>query len=84
MQVYSSGLSEEILGRAIKQHNLPRDEIVIMTKAFFPVSRDQAQLIFPGPAADADGYVNQYGLSRKVFHSSPFSRFQLTVRKAHL
>ena len=26
-QIYSNGLSEEILGRAIKEHNLPRDEI---------------------------------------------------------
>ena len=31
-QVYSNGLSEVILGKAIKQHNLPRDEIVVMTK----------------------------------------------------
>lgn len=30
--VYSNGLSEIILGKAIKQHNLPRDEIVVMTK----------------------------------------------------
>ena len=31
-QVYSNGLSEIILGKAIKQHDLPRDEIVVMTK----------------------------------------------------
>ena len=31
-QVYSNGRSEIILGKAIKQHNLPRDEIVVMTK----------------------------------------------------
>ena len=31
-QVYSNGLSEVILGKAIKQHNLPREEIVVMTK----------------------------------------------------
>lgn len=30
--VYSNGLSEIILGKAIKQHNLPQDEIVVMTK----------------------------------------------------
>jgi hypothetical protein len=30
--VYSNGLSEVILGKAIKQHKLPRDEIVVMTK----------------------------------------------------
>lgn len=34
--VYSDGRSEEILGKAIKQYNLPRDEIVILTKASFP------------------------------------------------
>ena len=29
--VYSNGRSEEILGKAIKQFNMNRDEIVIMT-----------------------------------------------------
>ena len=32
-QVYSNGHSEIILGKAIKQLGLPRDEIVVMTKA---------------------------------------------------
>lgn len=31
-QVYSDGHSEIILGKAIKSLNLPRDEIVVMTK----------------------------------------------------
>ena len=31
-KVYSNGASEVILGKAIKQLNLPRDEIVVMTK----------------------------------------------------
>ena len=30
--VYSNGESERILGKAIKKYNLPRDEIVVMTK----------------------------------------------------
>ena len=30
--MYSNGLSEVILGKAIKQLNLPREEIVVMTK----------------------------------------------------
>ncbi|KAJ7364283.1 aryl-alcohol dehydrogenase [Mycena albidolilacea] len=64
--MYSGGLSEEILGHAIKQHNFPRDEIVIMTKVFYPVPRDQTTLLNGGPEDDAEGYVNQYGLSRKV------------------
>ncbi|KAG8700344.1 hypothetical protein FRC08_004758 [Ceratobasidium sp. 394] len=32
---YSNGESERILGKAIKQLNLPRDEIVVMTKVMF-------------------------------------------------
>ena len=40
--VYSNGLSEEILGRAIKQLNLPREEIVVMTKV-----RGAFLVIFP-------------------------------------
>ncbi|KAH8113758.1 NADP-dependent oxidoreductase domain-containing protein [Phellopilus nigrolimitatus] len=36
--VYSNGLSEIILGKAIKKYNFPRDEIVVMTKArLFPL-----------------------------------------------
>jgi hypothetical protein len=35
-QVYSNGLAEVILGKAIKQLNLPRDEIVVMTKVCVP------------------------------------------------
>src|SRR5687767_10241094 len=34
--MYSSGLSEEILGRAIRDF-VPRDEVVIATKVFFPM-----------------------------------------------
>ncbi|KZP25831.1 hypothetical protein FIBSPDRAFT_1041198 [Athelia psychrophila] len=38
MGVYSNGLPEVILGKAIKQHNFNRDEIVAMTKrAIFTV-----------------------------------------------
>lgn len=38
MQIYSNGLSEVILGKAIKQFNLPREELVIMTKVCINVS----------------------------------------------
>jgi len=31
-QVYSNGASEIVLGKAIKQLDLPREEIVVMTK----------------------------------------------------
>ena len=33
--VYSNGRSEEILGKAIKEFNMNRDEIVVMTCVYF-------------------------------------------------
>jgi len=59
--VYSNGLSEIVLGKAIKQHNLPRDEIVVMTKLFFTVGKEYGTT----DKSEALGYVNQSGLSRK-------------------
>ncbi|KAJ7476087.1 aryl-alcohol dehydrogenase [Mycena latifolia] len=68
--VYSNGLSEEVLGRAIKEHKLPRDEIVVLTKVFFALSHSEEETLFGVPDLDAVGYVNQYGLSRKHIFDS--------------
>ena len=52
--MYSLGVSEQILGRALKDFGPPRDRVVIATKAFSPMSDDP----------------NDRGLSRKhLFHS---------------
>ncbi|KAJ3825151.1 Aldo/keto reductase [Lentinula raphanica] len=86
--IYSNGLSEVILGKAIKQLNLPREEIVVMTKASLfsiilisfmmnysllynsymhidPTPNYQGGVYMTFEKADQDGYVNQYGGSRK-------------------
>ncbi|KAG5352690.1 hypothetical protein C0989_001032 [Termitomyces sp. Mn162] len=69
--VYSNGLSEIILGNAIKQLQLPREEIVILTKVFNVVARDYGtNFIMSGTNPDEIGYVNQHGLSRKHIFSS--------------
>jgi 1-deoxyxylulose-5-phosphate synthase len=47
--IYSEGVSEEILGRALKEFRVPRDQVVIATKVFQPMGQDP----------------NQRGLSRK-------------------
>ncbi|KAJ7300924.1 NADP-dependent oxidoreductase domain-containing protein [Mycena albidolilacea] len=71
---YSNGVSEEILGRVIKKHNLHRDEIVVMTKVFFPVSKNPSETMYTVPDLDAVGYSNQYGLSGKhIFDSVKYS-----------
>ncbi|KAF8671474.1 Aldo kereductase [Rhizoctonia solani] len=77
--VYSNGESERILGKAIKQLGLPRDEIVVMTKVYGIVKREPS-IPGPGPEADAAGYVNQYGLSRKhIFESIKHSLERLEL-----
>ncbi|KDN43168.1 hypothetical protein RSAG8_06321, partial [Rhizoctonia solani AG-8 WAC10335] len=70
---YSNGLSETILGNAIKKFNLPRDEIVVMTKVYFPVGKEQnipSTELFQLDKLEAKGYVNQFGLSRKHIFDS--------------
>ncbi|KAJ7273935.1 NADP-dependent oxidoreductase domain-containing protein [Mycena rebaudengoi] len=77
---YSNGLSEEILGRAIKTHKLPRDKIVVMTKVFAPISPEPTTVLYDVPNYDRDGYVNQYGLSRKhIFDSVKHSLRRLDL-----
>lgn len=77
--VYSNGVSEVILGKAIKELKLPRQEIVIMTKVFFAVTPGR-NLFATGEKPDEIGYVNQHGLSRKpIFESvkASLERLQL-------
>ncbi|ORZ06503.1 NADP-dependent oxidoreductase domain-containing protein [Absidia repens] len=63
--VYSNGISEEIMGKAIKQFNMPRGRIVVATKAFFKVRpRDEAFNTDFYPVKNP-GDVNEFGLSRK-------------------
>ncbi|KAF9021650.1 Aldo/keto reductase [Hymenopellis radicata] len=67
---YSNGLSEIILGKAIKQFELPREEIVIMTKVYVPVMRRPGDQWLPTMNLDQMGYVNQHGLNRKHIFDS--------------
>ncbi|EIW61070.1 aryl-alcohol dehydrogenase [Trametes versicolor FP-101664 SS1] len=79
--VYSNGLSEVILGKAIKELELPRDELVIMTKLFQPVASDVSlNLVVLGKKPEEVGIINQHGLSRKhIFDSvkASLQRLQL-------
>jgi len=75
--VYSNGHSEIILGKAIKQLGLPRDEIVVMTKVYFAVGKGFSSTFNAG---DKEGYVNQHGLSRKhIFESVKHSLERLQL-----
>ncbi|KAG9017565.1 hypothetical protein FRB90_000770 [Tulasnella sp. 427] len=67
--LYSNGLSEVILGKAIKQHNLPRDEIVVMTKLWGTVARTTSEALAWASQEELgkNRYTNQQGLSRKNY-----------------
>ncbi|KAK0478067.1 aryl-alcohol dehydrogenase [Armillaria luteobubalina] len=70
--VYSNEQSEVVLGKAIKQENLPRDGITVMTKVFHPVSLNIDGLV-DGKAkeyADTHRYANQYSLAREHIFDS--------------
>ncbi|KAF2786564.1 Aldo/keto reductase [Melanomma pulvis-pyrius CBS 109.77] len=65
---YSTGTSEVIVGKAIKKYNIPRPNLVIMTKVFFGVDEAVTAKGYTDPvlAMTNDGYmVNRVGLSRK-------------------
>ncbi|EPS94270.1 hypothetical protein FOMPIDRAFT_1026254 [Fomitopsis schrenkii] len=65
--IYSNGLSEIMLGKAIRELKLPREELVIMTKIFAPIAPTyDVNIQFQGLSAEKDfGIINQQGLSRK-------------------
>ncbi|KAI0083598.1 aryl-alcohol dehydrogenase [Irpex rosettiformis] len=78
---YSSGLSEIMLGKAIKALNMPREELVIMTKLFAPLGPEHGINIFGSGKTPLDyGIINQWGLNRKhIFDSvkASLKRLQL-------
>ncbi|KAI0260235.1 Aldo/keto reductase [Gloeopeniophorella convolvens] len=78
--VYSNGASEVILGKAIKQLNLPREEIVVMTKLHGVVARTYGERYWGANDGDNFGYVNQYGQSRKHI----FDSVQLSLKRLQL
>ncbi|EIW83033.1 aryl-alcohol dehydrogenase [Coniophora puteana RWD-64-598 SS2] len=79
--MYSNGLSEVIVGNAIKKLNLPRDEIVVMTKVYNVVGKTPGERVFKSSEnPDNLGYVNQRGLSRKhIFQSIKHSLERLQL-----
>lgn len=61
--MYSNGVSEEIIGKAIKKYNLPRHKLVILSKCFAFVG-EEPSIKAPGIEAElrrSRDYVNQHG-----------------------
>jgi aryl-alcohol dehydrogenase-like predicted oxidoreductase len=69
--VYSNGVSEEMIGNAIKKYDLPRHKLVILTKCFGTVGETPAvsHIRFPQMKQTKD-YINQGGLSRQAIFNA--------------
>ena len=69
--VYSNGVSEEMIGATIKKFNLPRHKLVILSKCFGTVGEEPnvSHIRYPQMKETKD-YINQGGLSRQaIFHA---------------
>ena len=64
--VYSNGVSEEIIGKAIKKFNIPRHKLIILSKCYGYVGEtpDVRGVMYGQKIAESKDYVNNGGLSR--------------------
>ncbi|RMZ77544.1 hypothetical protein DV737_g4358, partial [Chaetothyriales sp. CBS 132003] len=70
--IYSNGVSEELIGKAIKKFNIPRHKLVILSKCFGTVGEEPGtgNIQYPQEAAASKDYVNQSGLSRQAIFNA--------------
>jgi len=61
--IYSNGVSEEIIGKAIKKYDIPRHKLVILTKCFAHIG-EEPWMSNPPEMKESKDYVNHGGLSR--------------------
>jgi len=64
--VYSNGVSEEIIGKAIKKYNIPRNKVVILSKCFGYTGEQPGVrgIVYGQKIGESKDYVNRGGLSR--------------------
>jgi aryl-alcohol dehydrogenase-like predicted oxidoreductase len=55
------GISEELVGKAIKKYNIPREKLVILTKCNFPLLDDPQGGRFKPEEAGSRDYINKKG-----------------------
>lgn len=60
---YSNGLSEEVIGKALRKFEIPRRKVVIMTKIAFHVGQEPGAhgALFAEQMNSSKDYVNQGG-----------------------
>jgi aryl-alcohol dehydrogenase-like predicted oxidoreductase len=66
--VYSNGVSEEIIGKAIKKYHIPREKVVVLSKCYGYVGEEPGVrgISYGQRIAESKDYVNRGGLSRRA------------------
>ncbi|RLL97415.1 hypothetical protein CFD26_102717 [Aspergillus turcosus] len=62
---YSNGLSEEIIGKALKKYDIPREQVVILSKIYYAIDPATQPPISESLDKTKQHLVNRVGLSRK-------------------
>jgi len=80
--VYSQGASERIIGKAIRQYEIPREKLVIATKCFWaPGEQADVRHVMNASAIEASkDYVNNYHLSRTAI----FNQVDASLKRLQL
>lgn len=68
--MYSNGDSERVIAAALKTYNIPRSQVVIMTKAYFPVGDEPNVVNWKNDLNDEEQYINRTGLSRAALFNA--------------
>lgn len=63
--VYSNGMSEKIIAKAIQKYEIPRSKLVLLSKCYFAVNESGSQHSTNSFRGNDGVMVNQVGLSRK-------------------
>ncbi|EJT79115.1 hypothetical protein GGTG_04204 [Gaeumannomyces tritici R3-111a-1] len=77
---YSNGMSEELVGKALKTYGIQRHRVVIMTKCFMHVDEERGGPVVRERLAAAEAaleYQNQAGLSRAAI----FNQVDASLRR---
>lgn len=84
--VYSNGSSEDIVGKALKKYNIPRNKVVILTKCFSPVGETKdirSTILFQNVHKSKD-YINQSGRAQILVAVKAANGFLLQVSRVRL
>lgn len=70
--VYSNGVSEELIAKAIKKYNLPRHKLTILSKCYGYVGEtpDIRGIMYKDEMPQLKDYTNQGGLSRAAIFNA--------------